>query len=120
MKKKTARVTPARRPRRLAERQIIIASRDTLPDKRYNTLSGGWQQTSATDSDVKLYEPAPGGFQVSAMLRGDVSYLWIGIQGAAPGAALPYAIVGGDTLRKLVTEYLKHFNAPQFAAGGAR
>lgn len=118
--KKTATVTPARRPRRLAERQIIIASRDTLPDKRYNTTIGGWQQTSATESDVKLYEPAPPGFHVGAMLRGDESYLWIGIQGAAPGAAIPFAIVGGDTLRKLVTDYLKHFNAPQFAAGGGR
>src|SRR5262245_4800452 len=74
---KKPRTKTARRPRRLADRSITIASRETLPDKRYDTISGGWQQKSATEHDVRLYEHAPDAFCVSAMLNGDDSYLWI-------------------------------------------
>jgi hypothetical protein len=71
----------------------------------------------AGDSDVSLYDRAPLRFTVSAVLQREDSYLWIGIHGD-PNE--PLAIIKGDALRALVTDFLKHFNAPLFTDGGAR
>ena len=109
-----------RRPRRPSPHTTVIASKCALPQTRQHPLFGTVHTKDIDDAGVEFFPLlAPPDFKVSAVFQGDDSYLWIGVDPrSGPAAIVPIVLVKGDALRALVTEYLKHLNAPIF--GGVR
>jgi hypothetical protein len=96
---------------------VTIASREVLPQLHVNSiLKVGECSKSAEDRDVVLIDNhTPQAFTVSAVLQGDESYLWIGLADEDPKQTHAMVIIKGDALRRVVTDFLKHMNAPVFA-----